>query len=130
MSVPKIHRSLALVVLAGAVVQFFLGGLYAFGGDGVDVHRAIGSLLTLLALVAIVLAWRGRPEALQASAVLLGLLVLQHVLAITGAEVASVLGALHPVNGLLVLGAAMLAAAGRPVRPGHHRAGAQARRAT
>jgi hypothetical protein len=130
MTLPKLHRSLALFILAGAVVQFFLGGLYAFSGDGVDVHRGIGSLLTLLALIAIVLAWRGRSDALQASAVLFGLLVLQHVLAITGAEVAAVLGALHPINGLLVLGAAMLAAAGRPVRPGHHRAGAHAHRAT
>lgn len=28
--------------------------------------------------------------------------------------------ALHPVNALLILGVAMLAAAGRPLKPGHH----------
>jgi hypothetical protein len=117
MEIPKVHRAIALTALALAILQFFLAGLFVFGGDGVDAHRIVGSLVTLLALVALVLAISGRPEAKQASAVLLGLALLQHVLAIAGEDVA-VLGALHPVNGLLIILAAMLAAAGRPVRMG------------
>jgi hypothetical protein len=119
MTLPKVHRGIAIFILAGAIGQFFLGGLYAFAGDGVEVHRTLGNLLMLLGLVVLILAAVGRREALQASAVLFGLLILQQVLGITGRELAGVLGALHTVNGLLVLGAAMLAAAGRPVRPAH-----------
>jgi hypothetical protein len=78
----------------------------------------MGSLLGLLALVVLILAAIGRREALPASALLFGLMVLQTVLGASGEDV-SILGALHPVNGLLILVTAMLAAAGRPLRAIH-----------
>ena len=115
--VARAHRILAHVFLGvAALVQFFLAGLIAFGHGGVDAHAGIGTLLTDLALVLAVLAYVGRRAALQASLVLLGLMIVQNVLGAAGDSVA-VLGALHPVNGLLILGAAVLTMLGRPVRP-------------
>ena len=117
--VAKAHRALALLFLAlAALVQFFLAGLAAFGHESWDPHAAMGSVLGILALVVLVLAAIGRREALQASAVLFGLMVLQTVLGAAGQDVA-VLGALHPINGLLILASAMLAASGRPLRAVH-----------
>jgi hypothetical protein len=62
----------------------------------------------------------GRREALQASAVLFGLMIVQNVLGATGTD-APVLGALHPLVGLIILGAGMSAAAGTPFGPPHGR---------
>lgn len=117
----RAHRFLALAILLGATVQFFLAGLATFGADADvwDGHAGFGSLLTLLGLAAVVLAFAARRSAVQPSAILFGALVLQHVLAIVGRDV-EIVGALHPVNGLFILAAAMLAAAGRPFRRGAH----------
>ena len=117
--VAKAHRAIALLFLGlAALVQFFLAGLAAFRHESWDAHAAMGSLLGLLALVVLILAAIGRREALPASALLFGLMVLQTVLGASGEDV-SILGALHPVNGLLILVTAMLAAAGRPLRAIH-----------
>jgi heme A synthase len=113
----RIHRPLALFFMAGAVAQFVLAGYSAFGGTDWEPHQAFGSLLTLIALVLLVVAFAARREALQASAVLFGLMLLQHVLGMVGTDVPA-LGALHPLNGLLILGVTMMAAAGRLVRFG------------
>jgi hypothetical protein len=112
------HRALALFFLAGGVVQFVLAGYSAFGGSDWDPHSIWGSILTLIALVILVLAAVGRRAALQSSAILFGLMILQHVLGMVG-EDAPAIGALHPLNGLIILGAAMTAAAGRPFGPPH-----------
>jgi hypothetical protein len=114
--VAKAHRALAMLFLLLATAQFFLAGLAVFS-DTVDFdpHAIVGSLLTLLALVLVILAFAGRRSAVQPSAVLLGLMIVQHVLGGVGEDV-PILGALHPVNGLLILGVAMLTIAGSPVR--------------
>src|SRR3954451_22245284 len=113
------HRGLALLFLAvAAIVQFALAGLIAFGHGSGNAHASIGDALTAVALILVVLAAIGRRSALQASAVLFGLMIVQNVLGRTGTD-ASVLAALHPLNGLLILGTAMLAAAGRPIGAGH-----------
>jgi hypothetical protein len=115
------HRILALVVFGGGVLQFLLAGYAAFGGSSYDAHRGVGELLTVIALIVLILAFVGRREAVPASALLFGLLVLQNILGAAG-DSAPALGALHPVNGLLILGAAMAAAAGRPIGRPHGRA--------
>jgi hypothetical protein len=115
--VGRAHRALALLFFVGGLVQFVLAGYSAFGGSDWDAHSAWGSILTLIALIVLILAAVGRREALQASAILFGLMILQNVLGAVGDD-APVLGALHPLNGLIVLGAAMTAAAGRPMRFG------------
>jgi Family of unknown function (DUF6220) len=121
--VARAHRVLSLLFLAGAVVQFFLAGLAAFGGTRWEPHQVWGTVLTAVALVIAILAWVGRRQAAQASAILLGLMILQNILGGVGTD-APVIGALHPVNGLLILGVAMLCASGARVRlgPPHGRA--------
>jgi hypothetical protein len=115
--VARFHRGLALFFMAGAVLQFVIAGYSAFGGTDWEPHRAWGNILGLIALVLLVLAFVGRRAAVQASAVLFGLMILQSVLGAVGTD-APVLGALHPLIGLIILAVAMMAAAGRPVRFG------------
>lgn len=117
--VARAHRALALLALAWGLLQFFLAGYAAFGGSSFDAHAASGTLMTILTLVIMILAAAGRRSALQASAVLFVLMIVQNVLGAAGTD-APVLGALHPINGLAILGVSMLAAAGRPVRVGAH----------
>jgi Family of unknown function (DUF6220) len=114
------HRVLSLLFVAGGVAQFILAGYSAFGGSNWDAHSIWGSVLTVLALIVLILAAVGRRPALQASAILFGLMILQNVLGAVGDD-APVLGALHPLNGLIILGAGMSAAAGRPFGPPHER---------
>ena len=120
--VARAHRVLSLLFLAGGAVQFFLAGLAAFGGTDWDPHQLWGTVLTVIALVIAILSTVGRRAAAQASTILLLLMVLQNVLGAVGTDV-PVLGALHPINGLLILGVAMLCASGGRVRLGPpHRA--------
>ena len=111
-TVPSIHRGLGFLFLGLGVLQFFLAGLGVFGDDGYEPHQAVGSALTLIALILLILAAIGRREALVPSAVLLGLMILQTALAYI--EVTA-LNALHPVNGLLILFVAHQAARGLPL---------------
>lgn len=116
--VARAHRVLALVVMAGGVLQFLLAGYAVFAASSFDTHAAVGTVLTVVALIVLILAFAGRREAVPASALLFGLFVLQNVLGAVG-DSAPALGALHAVNGLAILGAAMLAAAGRPIGRPH-----------
>ena len=59
-----------------------------------------------------ILAVVGRRPALPASGALLVLIILQSLLAVLGTETSSFIGALHPVNGLLILFVAHQAARG------------------
>jgi hypothetical protein len=115
--VARAHGALARVTLLWGLVQFFLAGLAAFGGTSWDPHAASGTIMTLLTLIVLILAAVGRRSALQASLVLFGLMIVQNILGGVGDDV-PVLGALHPLNGMAILGTAALAAAGRPVRFG------------
>ncbi len=115
-SVAKAHRGLGFLFLTLAILQFFLAGLGVFG-DGLgssdyDPHRIVGSLLTVVALVLLILAAVGRRPALPASAALFVLMLVQTVLGIAGSEGSSIIGALHPLNGLLILFVAHQAARG------------------
>lgn len=118
--VAQVHRILALIVFAGGILQFLLAGYAAFGGSSYGAHRNVGTLIIVIALIVLILAFVGRKDAVPASALLFGLLVLQNILGTAGTD-APALGALHPVNGLAILGAAMLAAGGRPIGRPHAR---------
>lgn len=114
----RAHRALALVFLAGAVVQFFLAGLGVFGSTSYDVHRGWGDALLVISLVLLIMAFTSRRDAVQPSAVLFGLMIVQLLLGgVAGFDV-PVLAAFHPVVGLAVLGAAGATAAGGPMRFG------------
>src|SRR5687768_2786631 len=118
----KIHRILGFSALGVGILQFFLAGLGVFG-ESYDPHRIGGNVVLLLALLMVVFAAIGRRETLKTSAVLVGLMILQAVLAIVGSEDVAVLGALHPVNGLLILFVAHQAARGLPLPIGGNRGG-------
>lgn len=114
--VASAHRGLGFAFLGLGLVMFFLAGLGVFSESHYkfDAHRILGTVLTVVALVLVILAVIGRKEALAASGALLGLMILQNILAGVG-EDAPVIGALHPVNGLLILFVAHQAARGLPL---------------
>jgi hypothetical protein len=93
---------LAVIYLAGVVVQFFLAGLGTFGATSFDAHQAFGLVLALLTLILLVLAVVGKvPRILILLAVaLLGLNVLQMFLAQVDVEEVA---ALHVVNALAIV---------------------------
>lgn len=93
---------LAVIYLAGVVVQFFLAGLGTFGATDFDPHEVFGLILAFLALVLVVLAIVGKVPRLLIgfTVLLLGLNVLQMFLArIDVDEIA----ALHVVNALAIV---------------------------
>lgn len=123
------QRVLGWLVLLGAVLQFFLAGLAVFrakphGSDKLfessafDPHRAVGDALVLIAFALLVLAIVNR-EQLRLALALFVLMLIQFGLAAAGDSVA-VIGGLHPVNGLLILGVAHFLARG-PGGTGHRR---------
>ena len=93
---------LAVIYLAGVVVQFFLAGLGTFGATSFDAHQAFGLVLALLTLILLVLAVVGKvPRLLILLAVaLLGLNVLQMFLAQVDVDE---IAALHVVNALAIV---------------------------
>lgn len=112
---------LGWIVLLGAALQFFLAGLAVFrakphGSDKLfessafDVHRVVGDALILVSFAVLVLAIVNR-EQVRIAGALFVLMLVQFGLAAAGDSIAA-LGALHPVNGLLVLGFAHLVARG------------------
>jgi multisubunit Na+/H+ antiporter MnhE subunit len=92
---------LTVLFLLGVVVQFFLAGLYVFGGTSIETHRVLGFILAAAALLLIILALVGRlpRRTVLLTVLLLGLTILQSVLA--NIDINEV-GALHPVNALVI----------------------------
>lgn len=96
-------RGLATVVVAGVAGQFLLAGMAVFGaGTGWELHAATGGALGLpvlaLFLLSLSQALRGYR---RSGALLLAVYLLQVMLAAVGGGV-PLLGALHPVNGLVM----------------------------
>ena len=92
---------LTVLFLLGVVVQFFLAGLYVFGGTSIESHRVLGFILAAAALLLIILAVVGRlpRKTVLLTILLLGLSVLQSIL--VNVDIDEV-GALHPVNALVI----------------------------
>ena len=118
------YRILAGLFVAGAVVQFFLAGLGVFGtGEAFGVHAKVGTILAYASVVLFVLAGAlalGGREARRGAglaALLVVLMVVQYGLVELFSGAVPALAALHPVNGLLVLGAALLLALERRPPP-------------
>ena len=106
------QRILAWLFLLGATLQFFLAGLAVFrakphGSDKLfessafDAHRVVGDAMILIAFALLVLAIVNR-EQMRLALVLFVLMLVQFGLAAAGDSIAA-LGALHPVNGVLLL---------------------------
>jgi hypothetical protein len=110
----KVHGALAHLFAGLLVIQFFLAGLGAFetvhnkkfSDNNFGPHGALGTLLVVLALIIAALALIGRWSRFvtRVSLLLFGLMVLQFVLGVTGANDSAWFGALHGVNALLIVG--------------------------
>lgn len=110
------YRWTLLVFLLAGVAQIFLAGLGAFrlqdqaaaGDSAFAPHRALGFSMGGIALLILVLAVIARPgaRAIAGSAVLVLLTSLMQSLLAGFAEDHVVFGALHALDGLLILGIA------------------------
>jgi uncharacterized protein DUF6220 len=107
------QRILAWIFLLGATLQFFLAGLAVFRAkphngeklfrsSAFDPHRVVGDALILIAFALLVLAIVNR-EQIRLAFLLFVLMLVQFGLGEAGHSLAAV-GALHPVNGLLLIG--------------------------
>jgi carbon starvation protein CstA len=112
------YRWVLLAFLLAGVTQIFLAGLGAFrlqdqglaaaGDSAFAPHRALGFSMAGIALLILVLAVIARPaaRAVVGSAVLVLLTALMQSLLAGLAEDHAVYGALHALDGLLILGIA------------------------
>ena len=110
------YRWTLLVFLLAGVAQIFLAGLGAFrlqdqaaaGDSAFAPHRALGFSMGAIALLILVLAVIARPgaRAIAGSAVLVLLTSLMQSLLAGFAEDRVVFGALHALDGALILGIA------------------------
>ena len=100
------------LLAVGAIVQVFLAGLGVFDdGSAFITHRDFGYMLSLLPIVMAVLALvAGLPRRFAGlSALLFVLFILQSVF-VAAREGTPAIAALHPLNGFLILGLAILLA--------------------
>ena len=97
----RAHSILAHVILAGALLQFFFGGLVIFGGGLLELHFIVGDLMLLLSLIALILAVFGR-RALPWTAALFVAVLIQRFLP-GFRESAPGIAALHTLNAVLIL---------------------------
>ena len=112
------------VLLALVVLQIAFAGYGAFSTadkvsngsvdensfeDSFGLHVGFGYLVLLAGLVTLILALVARPgrQRVLHSLVIFVLLIVQVLLAWTGAAVPGVFGALHPLNAFLILGAVL-----------------------
>ncbi|QEE44419.1 hypothetical protein FVA81_07255 [Rhizobium sp. WL3] len=103
-SMPRLgFRALAVLTLVGIAVQFFLAGMTVFGaGTGWEAHAATGGALGLPILGLFLMSFlAGLREHRRMASVLFALYLLQVTLAAVG-QGQPLIGALHPVNGLLM----------------------------
>ena len=100
-----LHTVVALVFVAGLVIQVWLAGRGVFESPTMfDSHRSLGytlSLFTIVLLVLGILGGMGRRPAILA-VVIFGLFILQSVFVLMRESTPAV-AALHPVNGFLIL---------------------------
>lgn len=98
-------RTAAAVTFLACVLQFLFAGLGAFGAS-FEPHRTLGALIQLMTVLVAVAGLLARPSRLTASlSVLVALLAVvgQSALASLGDDVDAWFGALHVLNGILII---------------------------
>lgn len=123
-----IYRYWLWLMVLAIVVQIGFAGIGAFGAldaategsvdedtflDKFGLHAALGTFLVLGGLLTVLLALAaraGRQRVLHALGLFV-LLIVQMILGWSGSALPAVLGFLHPINALLILGAAASLAA-------------------
>jgi len=116
-----VYKYFVSLMTLAVVVQIGLAGFGAFdtadklsnSGSTVDQdtfdnsfgpHAALGTFIVLSGLVLLLISFGTRDgRRMKRAGIIFGLLVLQLILAWTGAAVPFVLGALHPLNAFLIL---------------------------
>lgn len=109
----RAHYILAHILLAGAVLQFFFGGLVIFGAGLLELHFIVGDVMLLLAVIALVLSVVSRRALPWTAALLVAVLVQRFLPGFR--ESAPALAALHPLNALLILFLALAVFQGAPL---------------
>jgi hypothetical protein len=95
-------RGLQSLAMAMIAAQFFLAGAGAFGATSFEAHKAVGSILVLVALLVLLAAALAR-RFVGHAALFLGATVLQLVLGTLGADTPWI-GAFHGLNAIVVMG--------------------------
>ncbi|HWE13874.1 MAG TPA: DUF6220 domain-containing protein [Solirubrobacteraceae bacterium] len=101
-----VQRWLAALLLAALAAQFLLAGAGAFGATSFKAHTGLGWATAGVSLILLVVALAAR-RAQRASAILCATVVLQVVLGVLGTKASAWFGALHALNALAVVGAAV-----------------------
>lgn len=111
-SIARIHRGLAMVILGGLVLQFYLAGFGLFGAGSMNPHRILGYVLGLAILLLPIIALAGRlgRRTIGMSALVGVLGIVQAMLPSLRSSVPLV-AALHPLTALALMG--VTAAIGR-----------------
>ncbi len=101
----RVHRAIAYGMLIGVVLQFYFAGLAAFGATSFAPHAAAGYSLIVGALILTIMAAVSKAGRglLGRSAIVVGLTMLQPVLAFAPRVDAPAISALHVVNALAIL---------------------------
>ena len=103
----RIFQIALWLMVIGAVVQFFLAGLFNFGDAGArDTHEGVGWSLHTLGMVALLLSIAG-PRTKPLMLATLGLVLLNTIQILLSQVNTPAVAALHPVLGLAVLGGAV-----------------------
>ena len=103
-----VYHWAALLIAAGAVVQFFLAGVGVFGADSFDAHESLGWMLHTAAIIVVIAAIVG-PRTRQAIVMSLVFIVVFTIqVMLPGARDDSPwIAAFHPLLALAVLGMAV-----------------------
>ncbi|MGH2859408.1 MAG: DUF6220 domain-containing protein [Solirubrobacteraceae bacterium] len=125
-----LQRWLAALLVAAVAAQFLLAGAGAFGATSFKPHTGLGWAIAVVSLILLLVALAGRRH-VRASAILFATVVVQVLLGVLGENASAWFGAVHGLNALLVMGAAVNLArrtapdrgarsAGVPPSPGRH----------
>lgn len=99
----QVFRGLVVVVLAGVAGQFLLAGMAVFGaGTGWQLHAATGGALGLPVLALFLLSLSQALRGYRRSGTLLFAVYLLQVMLAAVGDALPMLGALHPLNGLVM----------------------------
>ncbi|MGH2587379.1 MAG: DUF6220 domain-containing protein [Dehalococcoidia bacterium] len=106
-----IYTTIAWITVAGLLLQFYAAGMALFGTTTFEFHRSLGFALQLPALALLIAALAGRMgrQVIGLSALLVVLTFVQGLLPVFRDD-ASLIAALHPVGGLVLLGLTWLCA--------------------
>ena len=98
-----IHQVFSIITLLGIFFEFYFAGIGVFHAANFQIHRLTGILLLLITLLTLLVALIGRVgrERIGFTVLLLVLLFIQPVLLQIHQPFVK---ALHPVNGLFVMG--------------------------